>query len=132
MKYLWHNLGSQKLRASVKRTARLKINKIQITWLKGTLQIDQPIDRNCSLKIMILGINLPARPHSAQLTISSGSPVFLFILESPRQKSQQADGLILPSGPRLGPCWGPVGGPSGFEPCGFLLEFPLPGVPVEL
>ena len=63
-------------------------NKIQITWLKGTLQIDQPIDRNCSLKIMILGINLPARPHSAQLTISSGSPVFLFILESPRQKSQ--------------------------------------------
>jgi hypothetical protein len=25
-----------------------------------------------------------------------------------------------------------VGASSGFEPCGLLLEFPLPGVPVEL
>ena len=36
-------------------------------------------------------IILPDRPHSEQLTISSGLPVFLFKVESPRQKSQNLE-----------------------------------------
>ena len=83
---------------------------------------------------------LPDRPHSAQLHISSGFPVFLFSLESPRQKSQYTEGLILPSGPTLGPCsaslgkgkgWAEASVGGGGAVAGFGPAFFRPGVPPE-
>ena len=71
---------------------------------------------------------LPDRPHSAQDTNSSGLPVFLFSLASPKQKSQYPEGLtsFFLSGPGGPPEIGPVIG-IGTPPGGGGPPYPIGG-----